>query len=260
MVGVADDYDDWSRAPTARAEGDRHRYPDAPELSARASPRPRRSAIGIPGPASWSSRSTTTPSTPFAADRGRRGIRVPAQGPRRRGRPARTRDPRGRDRRLDDRPARSCRRWSTRSATRADATRRAAAAARGRKADQGDRRRADDPRGGRRRGRCAVPQPGHRRQSRRERAFERLQMLHSAIVEREEQGERSAACCRPGWPTGPPGRRRDRRDRRRSSDRPDVRRARLLGDRGARGPGVLARQLNAHRAEMTRAISAREER
>ena len=86
----------------------------------------------------------------------------------------------------------------------------------------------------------------------------RLRMLHTAIVDREEQGETlSAGCCPAGSPT------KLRRDGRRIGDdraahrhRADVRRPRLLRHRRARRPAVLAGQLNAHRGEMNAAILA----
>ena len=57
-------------------------------------------------------------------------------------------------------------------------------------------------RGGRRRGRGALPQAGRGRVARAsDGALRRLRLLHKAIVDREEQGETlSAGCCPAAWP------------------------------------------------------------
>jgi adenylate cyclase len=89
-----------------------------------------------------------------------------------------------------------------------------------------------------------------------ERALERLRMLHRAIVEREEQGERLSRLL----PTGLAE--EVRRGGRRIGETETLEVTVLMSDvRGYSGiceradPSVLALQLNAHRAEMTRAIT-----
>jgi adenylate cyclase len=89
-----------------------------------------------------------------------------------------------------------------------------------------------------------------------ERALERLRMLHRAIVEREEQGERLSRLL----PTGLAD--EVRRGGRRIGETETLEVTVLMSDvRGysaiceATDPSKVARQLNAHRAEMTRAIT-----
>jgi adenylate cyclase len=89
-----------------------------------------------------------------------------------------------------------------------------------------------------------------------ERALERLRLLHRAIVEREEQGERLSRLL----PTGLAE--EVRRGGRRIGETETLDVTVLMSDvRGYSGiceradPSELARQLNAHRAEMTRAIA-----
>jgi DNA-binding NarL/FixJ family response regulator len=89
-----------------------------------------------------------------------------------------------------------------------------------------------------------------------ERALERLRMLHRAIVEREEQGERLSRLL----PTGLAE--EVRRGGRRIGETETLDVTVLMSDvRGYSAicehaePSELARQLNAHRAEMTRAIT-----
>jgi adenylate cyclase len=89
-----------------------------------------------------------------------------------------------------------------------------------------------------------------------ERALERLRMLHRAIVEREEQGERLSRLL----PTGLAE--EVRRGGWRIGETETLEVTVLMSDvRGYSGiceradPSELARQLNAHRAEMTRAIT-----
>jgi DNA-binding NarL/FixJ family response regulator/class 3 adenylate cyclase len=89
-----------------------------------------------------------------------------------------------------------------------------------------------------------------------ERALERLRLLHRAIVEREEQGERLSRLL----PTGLAD--EVRRGGRQVGETETLDVTVLMSDvRGYSGiceraePGELARQLNAHRAEMTRAIT-----
>jgi adenylate cyclase len=89
-----------------------------------------------------------------------------------------------------------------------------------------------------------------------ERALERLRMLHRAIVEREEQGERLSRLL----PTGLAE--EVRRGGRRVGETETLEVTVLMSDvRGYSGiceradPSELARQLNTHRAEMTRAIT-----
>jgi adenylate cyclase len=89
-----------------------------------------------------------------------------------------------------------------------------------------------------------------------ERALERLRLLHRAIVEREEQGERLSRLL----PTGLAD--EVRRGGRQVGETETLDVTVLMSDvRGYSGiceraePSELARQLNAHRAEMTRAIT-----
>jgi adenylate cyclase len=90
-----------------------------------------------------------------------------------------------------------------------------------------------------------------------ERALERLRMLHRAIVEREEQGERLSRLL----PTGLAD--EVRRGGKRIGETETLEVTVLMSDvRGysaiceAADPSEVARQLNAHRAEMTRAITS----
>jgi adenylate cyclase len=89
-----------------------------------------------------------------------------------------------------------------------------------------------------------------------ERALERLRMLHRAIVEREEQGERLSRLLPTGLADDV------RRGGRRVGETETLEVTVLMSDvRGYSAiceraePSELARQLNAHRAEMTRAIT-----
>ena len=90
-----------------------------------------------------------------------------------------------------------------------------------------------------------------------ERALERLRLLHRAIVEREEQGERLSRLL----PTGVAD--EVRRGGRRIGETETLEVTVLMSDvrgysaicEGAE-PSELARQLNAHRAQMTRAITS----
>ena len=129
-----------------------------------------------------------------AARRGRRRLRLPAQGPPGRGRPARRRHPRGRHRRHAARPGDRRRARPPGAAGDDDlsAGRRGAADLHRRgQADQGHRRRPpDDPRGGRPTpsSSCSSTWPRARRPAPTS-ALRRLRMLHQAIVDREEQGE-----------------------------------------------------------------------
>jgi class 3 adenylate cyclase/DNA-binding NarL/FixJ family response regulator len=89
-----------------------------------------------------------------------------------------------------------------------------------------------------------------------ERALDRLRMLHRAIVEREEQGERLSRLL----PTGLAD--EVRRGGKRIGETETLEVTVLMSDvRGysaiceATDPSKVARQLNAHRAEMTRAIT-----
>ena len=175
-----------------------------------------------------------------AALRGGRRLRLPAQGPRRRGRPARPGRARGGRGRLHARPQ------DRRGADHPGASRRIAveqrrgAAPAGRPGPDGQRHRRapqDDPGGGRRRGRRALREAGRgpRRRPRRQPGA----APHAAAGDRGPQGAGRR-------PESPAPRRRRRADlpggppargvRGDDGDGPDVRHPRLHDDRRACGP------------------------
>ena len=245
-----------------RAPGARHRHPHAAELpAARASTRPRSCASATPAPASSCSRSTTTPSTPISllAD-GAAGLRLPPQGPRRRGRPARAGRPRGRHRRLGARPE------DRRGARAAGHRRRRAHRRRGgapaRRSPRAGRSRPSPSRGDTTPAAVAdaveqlflkLSEGASDRHGRR---AARLRMLHQAIVDREEQGETLSRLLPGGLAEKLRNEgRAHRRDRGARGHRAHVRHPRLLGHRRARPTRRSSpRQLNEHRAEMNHAI------
>ena len=187
--------------------GGRHRHPHAAALPARG----HRRAQGDPqAPPRHRRRDPQPVRRPrvrdLAAGRGRGRLRLPAEGPHRRGRPAGSGDPRGRDRRLGARPGDRRARWSARCAARAASTPRTTSCSRwsprASRSRRSPRRRNTTPAAVDDARRAPVPATSPRAsRAGTAGALRRLRMLHQAIVDREEQGETlSPAAARRAWP------------------------------------------------------------